>query len=41
MGVLCSESGREQLEVQQSGLGEELKPLVQPLIRTLQDSSTT
>lgn len=28
------------LLVQQSGLGEELKPLVQPLIRTLQDSST-
>ena len=29
------------LVVQKSGLGEELKPLVQPLIRTLQDSSTT
>ena len=27
--------------VQKSGLGEELRPLVQPLIRTLQDSSTT
>ena len=27
--------------VQKSGLGEELKPLVQPLIRTLQGSSTT
>ena len=29
------------LVVQKFGLGEELKPLVQPLIRTLQDSSTT
>ena len=29
------------LLVQKSGLGEELQPLVQPLIRTLQDSSTT